>query len=66
MTKCPRCCICNNKLKKVNGQWQRYVYEVREGAQHFLGGRKVVTKRKYSARLYGCKSCYNELDEKEV
>lgn len=60
------CAICDRQIRRVNGKWQRYDYEIREGATHFLGNRPVVTKRKDPSRAYGCKSCYDDLAPEKV
>lgn len=55
------CALCGRQIRKVNGRWQRYVYEVKEGSVHTLGGREVRVKRSDPTHDYGCKDCYEEL-----
>ncbi len=62
----PLCALCSRQIRKVNGAWQRLKYEVREGGQHFLGGRELRTKRKDPTRNFGCLTCYHSLEPTPV
>lgn len=57
----PVCALCSKQIRKVDGMWQRFNYEVRENGRHFLGGREVLVKRKDPRRVYGCTKCYQQL-----
>lgn len=66
MAKHTLCAICDKVLRKVNGKWNRFKYEIREGGRHFLGNRAVKTKRTNHSRIWGCKTCYEKLDPVKV
>lgn len=55
------CCLCDKRIRHVNGRIQKYAYEVEMGGVHKLGGRVVRTKRRNVLRSWGCKPCYDSL-----
>src|SRR3990167_10141080 len=60
------CALFPRQIRKVNGRWDRFKYEIREGGRHFLGGREVKAKRKDPGRIFGCRKCYEKLDSTPV